>query len=151
MAFKPVVRNLITAVMRNQCPQFINTVGVLARFPPQPLGLEYVYQIEVLTEHGVSVKPGTACDVTSAFSRHKQTYGNSLESLTIPSDPMPRAQSLECETFLIREADLTEKHALNKRLVTLAEMKGGARFHNVVEGPLSGRIKLFPRGILLNR
>jgi len=35
--------------------------------------------------------------------------------------------------------------------VTLAEMKGGVRFHQVVEGPLAGRIKLFPRGILINR
>ena len=61
------------------------------------------------------------------------------------------AQALECETFLRREADLAGKHTLNERLVTLAEMKGGARFHQVVEGPLSGRIKLFPRGILLNR
>ena len=133
MAFKPVGRNLITAGMGNQYPKFINTVGVLARFPPQPSTLQYVYQIEVLTEHGVSVKPGTACDVTSAFSRYKQTYGNSLESLTILSNPIPRAQALKCETFLIREASLAEKHALNKRLVTLAEMKGGARFHNVVE------------------
>lgn len=134
-----------------QCPEFINTVGVLAQFPPQPSNLEYVYQIEVLTEHGVSLKPGTACDVTSAFARHKRTYGNTLESLTILSDPMPRAQALECETFLIREAGLAGRHALNKRLATLAEMKGGARFHQVVEGPLAGRIKLFPRGILLNR
>jgi hypothetical protein len=137
--------------MGKQCPEFINAVGVLARFPPQPSNLQYVYEIEVLTEHGVSLKPGTACDVTSAFSRHKQTYGNALESLTILSDPMPRAQALECETFLIREARLAGKHALNKRLVTLAEMKGGARFHQVIESPLAGGIKLFPRGILLNR
>jgi hypothetical protein len=35
--------------------------------------------------------------------------------------------------------------------VTLTEMKGGARFHQVVEGPLAGRIKFYPRGVLLNR
>jgi hypothetical protein len=134
-----------------QCREFINTVGVLSRFPRQPSNFEYVYQIEVLTEHGVSVKPGTACDVTSAFARHKRTFGNALESLTIMSDPMPRAQALECETFLRREASLAGTHTLNKRLITLAEMKGGARFHQVVEGALTGRIKLFPRGRLLKR
>ena len=58
---------------------------------------------------------------------------------------------LNAKTFLRREADLAGRHTLNERLVTLAEMKGGARFHQVVEGPLSGKIKLFPRGILLNR
>ena len=136
---------------QRRCPEFTNTVGVLARFPQQPSNLQYVYQIEVLTEHGASVKPGTACDVTSAFARHKRTYGLALESLTIMSEPIQRAQALECETFLRREADLAGRHTLNERLVTLAEMKGGARFHQVVEGPLSGRVKLFPRGILLNR
>ena len=136
---------------QQRCPEFINTVGVLARFPHQPSNLQYVYQIEVLTEYGASVKPGTACDVTSAFARHKQTYGQALESLTIMSEPMPRAQALECETFLRHEAGLAGGHTLNERLVTLAEMKGGARFHQVVKGPLAGRIKLFPRGILLNR
>jgi hypothetical protein len=134
-----------------RCPEFTNTVGVLAHFPAQPSNVQYVYQIEVLTEHGVSVKPGTACDVTSAFARHKQTYGNALERLTVLSDPMPRAQALECETFLLREAHVTGKHALNQRSVTLAEMKGGGRFHQVVEGALAGKIKLFPRGILVNR
>ena len=54
-----------------RCPEFTNTGGVLAQFPPQPSNLQYVYQIEVLTEYGVSVKPGTACDVTSAESVKK--------------------------------------------------------------------------------
>jgi hypothetical protein len=134
-----------------RCIEFINTVGVLGSFPSQPSNVQYVYQIEVLTEHGVSIKPGTACDVTSAFARHKRTYGDALESLTIMSEPMPRAQALVCETFLLREAGVAGRHALNERKVTLAEMKGGAKFHQVVEGPLAGRIKLFARGILLNR
>jgi hypothetical protein len=133
------------------CPKFINTVGVLARFPLQPSNLQYVYQIEVLNEDGVSVKAGTTCDIPDAFARHKKTHGNSLESLTIMSDPMPRAQALESETFLRSEAQFAGRHTLNKRLVTLAEMKGGAGFHQVVEGSFGGRIKLFPRGILLNR
>ena len=75
----------------------MNTVGVLACFPQQPSNLQYVYQIEVLTEHGASVKPGTACDVTSAFARHKRTYGHALESLTIMSEPMQALRPLNAK------------------------------------------------------
>jgi hypothetical protein len=120
------------------CPKFISTVGVLARFPLQPSNLLYVYQIEVLKRRWSFAESRHNLRHKDAFARHKKTHGNSLENFTIMSDPIPRAPALESEAFLRSEAQFAGRHTLNKRLVTLAEMKDGAGFHQVVEGPLRG-------------
>ncbi len=110
------------------CPKFITYRG------PRALSITavklavrlYAYQIEVLNEEEVSLKAGTNLRHNKRLRTVQQRPpGNSLESLTIMSDPISRGQALESETFFASAAKFAGRHTLNERLMTLAGMRDG--------------------------
>jgi hypothetical protein len=81
------------------------------------------------------IKYGVTNHPPTRLGDYALELGCEFSGMQLISGPLPRAQGLALETWLVNEGRAQGMRLLNKRLITLAEMKGGAFFYGVVETP----------------
>jgi RHS repeat-associated protein len=98
----------------------------------------YVYQIVAIRDgEPVIIQYGVSGDPANRIRYYVSKLGDEFVAMQIRSGPLPRPQALAAETWLTEEGLAQGYPLLNKRLITLAEMKGGALFYGAVETPYS--------------
>ena len=98
----------------------------------------YVYQIVRAADgKAVVIKYGVSNNPAVRIEGYARRLGVGFEGMQIISKPVSRAQGLALETWLVSEGRAQGLKLLNRRLMTLAEMKGGALFYGVTETPYS--------------
>jgi predicted GIY-YIG superfamily endonuclease len=119
------------------------------RFPPGP-GATYVY---TACFQGYFLYPGTTTDLATRFERHRQgdprrdRQPDELTEMVVMSNALARYQALEAEQYLIGFYRSQGRAVLNRKLLTVGEMRGGREWAGLLSDP---RLRIFPRAVIRN-